>query len=1222
LYLKRIELLGFKSFATKTILELERGITGIVGPNGSGKSNVADAVRWALGEQSLRAIRSRKSDEVIFAGNARRPAVGMAEVTLVFDNSDGDLPLSFTEVSITRRQYRSGDGEYLINKARARLRDIVELLTHARLGPDSYAMVGQGAVDEVLLQRPEDRRMLIEAASDISRYQMKLKESLDKLREMEGNIQRVEDIRSEITPQINRLRQQAHRAQRYEQVARKLKEMTGWRYLLQIRAARERALEEMEREKVKSEASIGAAQAQESSYHRVAELRGRLREEETALEAAREHLNGLKLARATAEREAALLREREAAYKRQLKEGEEELARVQKERGELRAQIEKLENSRSEVAARLARLRAELSPVEKEWQRATSEQRLLQAQFDRIASERQGLKSRRSELQERRNALARELFRAEQLRKESLAAVSKATGQLEQLERELTSAQEGIDALRAELGGVEAGYKEAQAKLAALSRELEVARRAERKAWEEDKDLQNRLAILQSLKEQHRGLAEGARIVLQGGLGGIRGTLSSMVKVPEEYVPAVAAALSEAQGYVVFESPENGIEALELLSNRKAAATVTPLKLEEGVSFRDLVRDFRSGLEGLLEGVDFRGLASELVACPEEAQELSARYLGFTLVVGDLDGALELYRRTLRHCGAQWPFQVVTLDGRVLRARGDMVSTPTGGKDTSLLARENELQSLSQKANEARDRLQKAREAVAALETTHSQLSGQIRSDAATMSRLQGEIGKRTSAHAEIASRLGKVEASVEWHRSRIATAERDAAQAQNRLTKAEDELSALTTKELESDGRAEQLQDDLAAQRAEVAEIAGNMSKLQSEASTAQNQLREMDARIAAVSEGLQRADGSVRRQEERVSQLSNLLAQMAKEPKVSLPASLLKDLDDAEKVVAERSSLVTRLRGELASAETELAERTKALEVAREDLSNIRSKTQRVAVELASLVKEAARESGFQVEEVETDTPSAMVECAYGAVEKLRDILVDAPLDSFPDTLESVSQKVESLRKEVQSIGAINADAPEEYRQLSERYSFLAAQLDDLRRAERTLQKAIEELKEIMEQRFRESFDRVNTEFAHCFSTLFNGGSARLVLTQPDQPLQGGVEILVNLPGKKSGSLLGLSGGERALTAIALLFALMRVNPSPFCMLDEVDAALDESNVRRFCALVGDLTSSTQFLIITHNRASMEIASALYGVSMNSDSTSRVMSLKLAGKETAERL
>jgi len=1216
LHLKRVELLGFKSFASKTVVELERGITGIVGPNGSGKSNVADALRWAMGEQSLRAVRSRKSDEVIFAGNARKAAVGMAEVTLVFDNSQGSLPLSFSEVSITRRQYRSGEGEYLINRSRARLRDVVELLTHARLGPDGYALVGQGAVDEVLLQRPEERRLLLEAAADISRYQMKTKESLDKLGETERNIRRVEDIRGEIGPQLNKLRVQASRAQRYDQVVRRLKEMTQWRYLLLIRDARGRAVEELEREKGRTQAASEAGHAYEEAQGRLVELRERLREGEAALEAARERLSGLRLARATAEREAALLREREAAYRSQLKEAGEELARARRERAELQAETDKLDAVRAELVQKSAGIREEMGPVEKDWQTANSEQRLLQAQLDRVSSENQGLGSRRSELQARRGSLARDLQRAEGVRRESLQASEGSTARLAQLEGQIMAAQGEVDRLRVELSELEARHKAGQGRLGALSAELQTARQAERKAWEDDRNLQSRLVALRSLKDDYRGVAEGAKAVLKSGVPGIRGTLASMIQVPKEYVPAVASALAEAQGFVVSESLETGVGALGFLTDRKAGGTITPLCLEQG--FSGSAVEFRSGLDVLLSGIAFRGLASELVSPQEEAADLCVRYLGFTLVVEGMADALEARARLAHRLGGRWPFQIVTMDGRLVRARGDLVSGHGEGKDAGLLARENELATLAKQADEAQSRLRQAKDVVTSLEASHADLTKQAQADASTLSRLQGEINKRSLARAELASQLGKLEASIEWHRSRGVTAEREVVQARDKLAKLDQELADFGKRESEVRARLEQLRDDMADQQAGVAEVSGRLSKLQSELSATHNRLRELDARTSALTEGVQRAQSRLERQQERVSQLEQVLAQLQSGPKVELPSTLLKDLEESERTVREGSGSVARGREGLASAEAELSRQARVLELAREELANVRSKSQRASVELAALVREAARESGMELEEPELDTPAATIEYACGLADRLRDVLAEVPADSFPEGLAVVSQKVESLRRDLHSMGTINAEAPEEYRQLSERNSFLTTQLEDLQKGEHTLRKAIEELKGVMEARFRENFERVNGEFAHCFSTLFGGGSARLALTQPDQPLAGGVEILVNLPGKKSGSLLGLSGGERALTAIALLFALMRVNPSPFCLLDEVDAALDESNVKRFCSLVQELTDTTQFLVITHNRTTMEMARALHGVSMNPDSTSRIVSLRLASRES----
>ena len=1220
MHLKRLELLGFKSFASKTVLELDRGITAVVGPNGSGKSNLVDAIRWALGEQSLRAVRSRKSEEVIFAGNVRRPAVGMAEVTLVFDNSDGTMPVPFAEVSIARRQYRSGEGEYLINRTRARLKDVVELLTHASLGPDSYAVVGQGAVDEVLLQRPEERRSLVEAAADISRYQLKLKESLDRLGETESNTQRVEDIRGEISPRLAKLRTQAHRAQRYEQLSQRVREMLQWRYLLEIRHAREVAAGNLEREGSRSTRLAEVSRAQEVARQRVSGLRNRLREEETSLEAARERLNALRLARAKSERESALLQERETAYRRQVGESEEELSRARKERVELEAEVAKLEAQRAELAARESKARAESTPVEAERQKAASELRFLQSQLDRVSSDRQTAVSRKSELQERRNHLERELRKAEAVRGESLKAAQEATERLAGLEEQVASAQAGVKRLRAELAEVEARRQEAQSRQKSLATQLEAARKEERQAWERDNDLGNRLSMLQSLREEHRGIPSGAKELLEAKLPGIRGTLATMMRVPAEYVTAVGAALGGAQGYVVSDGFREGLEALQFLAKRKGRATIAPLRLEKRDSPEKLVAEFRSRLKELAEGITFHGLAADLVSCPEEARELAARYLGLSLVVEGMSDALELYQRLANLSDGRIPFQVVTRDGRLLRARGDLASSQNGEKDGGLLARETELSSLSESAEKARARLAEAKGRVAQLETAQAELSREGNATTAEASKLQKEIEKQSAAVAELSSQLAKQEAAIEWHRSRAAAAEQETAQSRQRLAKTEEEQTAAATRESEVQARTDQLREDLTAQQSLVGEINGRLSRFQSELSAAQSRLRELDARRSALSEALKRAEERVRRQEERASQLSGALTQLSEGPEISFPASMMEELETTEKLVAGQSTQVAQLRESSNAAEAELASLSDDLEAAREELADLRSRGQRGSVELLALIREAAHDSGLEMvqEAGESDTTlEGLLGMADQMVEFLSGSLAEMPVDGFPETLAAATQKVEVLRRELQSLGTINAEAPEEYRLLSERHAFLTTQLEDLTQAGRTLRKAIEELREVMGNRFQETFELVNDEFSRCFSILFGGGSARLALTQPDQPLEGGVEVMATPPGKKGGSLLGLSGGERALTAVALLFALMKVNPSPFCLLDEVDAALDESNVKRFCDMIQSLTESSQFLMITHNRTSMEAASVLYGVSMAADSTSRVMSLRLDAGE-----
>ena len=1264
MHLKRIELLGFKSFASKTVLELDRGMTAVVGPNGSGKSNLVDAIRWALGEQSPRAIRSRKSEDVIFAGSTRRSPVGMAEVTLVFDNSDGELPLSFVELSITRRQYRSGEGEYLINRSRARLKDVVELLSHASLGPDGYSVVSQGAVDEVLLQRPEERRAMLETAADISRHQVKLKESLDRLSETEANIRRVEDIREEIAPRLNRLRTQANRARRYEDLLARLKTVQRCQYLLQLREAREMATAHQEMVRQRERIVADAVMAHASAQQQLLSLRERLREEESGLDMARERQASLRLARAQAERELALARERETALRHQLKESEDDLTRARGELRELQEEMESLSAARAGLSEQETNARSKVAPVEAEWRQASSEQRLLQAQLERLLGEQQAAARRRSELNERRASLVREARRAEEAGAEGTRAADEAASRLAELERQLSASQGEIERLRSRVAELEAAHRESQKRLRELEQETEAARRKEREAWEQDHDLRNRLSLLRSLKEEHRGVPPGARAILDAKLPGIRGPLASMIQVPGPYVAAVAAALGGAQGYVVSDGFHDGLEALRFLAKRPGRVTIAPLRLEKKEPPRVLVEEFRSRLEGLLEGIGFRGLAADLVSCPAEARDLCDRYLGLSLVVDSMADAVELYHRLSNLMDGRLPFQIVTLDGRLVRARGDLASTQSGEKDGGLLAREAELLSLDEAARRAEARLKEVRAGVASLEASMADLSRQAAATSAEASRIQQEIGKRGAAHAELASRVAKLEAAIEWHRSRAATAVREGAQARAALATVDRELASASAREMAARDRVAQLRDDLAAQQSVLAEVASVRSRLQLDLSRVQSRLREEDARIATLSEAIQRTVARVRRQEERVSQLSGQLTELCQNSRAALPGALEQELDDVEKLISEASPRVAELRERVAAEEARVASLSGALESAREELAEARGRSQRSAVELEALLREVVREldledgtdlaphspslmrkgetfsplpkgegqgEGWSGEPHETSVSDARIEgsnrlSAPSATEALTSLeraaqvvvalescLEEIPAKDLPATAMGASERVRALQRELHALGTVNAEAPEEYRLTSERYAFLTEQLDDLRNAERTLRKAIDDLREVMEARFQETFERVNAEFVRCFSILFGGGSARLALTKPEEPLDGGVEVLAAPPGRRGGALLSLSGGERALTAVALLFALMRVSPSPFCVLDEVDAALDESNVQRFCQMVLDLTDKTQFLLITHNRTSMEMAGALYGVSMSPDLTSRVVSLKL---------
>lgn len=1185
MHLRRLELYGFKSFADRTELEFKPGITAVVGPNGSGKSNISDAILWALGEQNVRHLRGEGAQDVIFAGTDRRRPLGMAEVTLYLDNSSGVLPLDFTEVTVTRRVYRSGESEFFINRTPCRLRDIYELFLDTGVGRDAYSIIGQNQIDAVLSARGEERRQLFEEAAGVKKYRHRRREAERKLDATRQNLTRVADIIAEVQSQIEPMAQQAEVARQYNALSARLRELELSLLAAEVRRYRAE-LQRLTDEKLAVERQVreldGRTARMEADEQRLklslAELERSSDEHRAASERAREDL--LK-----AEARLALLRQQTEAARSERERIREDLERLEERLCVLRQEAEQTHGDLLRERDQLAQYEEAVRAADPELQAAerglVEAQAVLDAARQRVsrASEKRAGLAQQVKALEQRAADREEQARRESERRKALeaelAAAQAEEGRLSE-ERELC--REALQRLEAELSHSEELLQQAVQKLSeAQRREQELQQTAVRRA--------SRLRSLREMHENLEGTYRGVRAVLQaakaGVLGGGEGRLryrlvADLLGVPEQYRTAIEVALGSHVQDIVTPSDRDAQAAIALLKQRNLGrATFLPLDLLKP----DKVRPVRQ--PGVV------GVASDLVYYPRDVSKAVEVLLGRVLVVDDLPTAVRLMRQ-----GTVSGVRMVTLDGELIAPSGSITGgsrEQTAGilsrkleidkleeevaQDAEALAREERL---VQDAREQRDSLQskvdglrsetaERRLALTRLETAAEHASAAVRRLQARVSELDADVGDRAEREKAL---LEQSRQELELAHAECAAAEADEAQARADLGAAQERVDAV---------------------RAAVSEL----------------MLKAVGARekVAALEQALRRARDAVASAEDERARLTQKLTQVehAIEHGRGDVEAAEQQVEVLRQSVAEAEEAVRAVRDERAALLEKLAQLSFQVKEASGERDGLMDALHRLEVREATVRSDLGHAENRLVQEYEVDPDEAVA--------------------STPPPERGAVTEANRLRAEIAAMGTVNLGAIEEHRRLVERLEFLTAQRRDLEDAEAGLRRVIADIDEATKETFYATYRKIEASFDVMFRRLFGGGRTQLVITDPDNLLETGIDIIVQPPGKKLQHLQLLSGGEKALTAVALLFALLDVKPSPFCLLDEVDAALDDANVERFAEVVKDFSARSQFIIITHNKATMSAADTLCGVTMEEPGVSKVISIRLEDYSAGEQ-
>lgn len=1221
MYLKRLELQGFKSFANKTSFEFGPGVTTIVGPNGVGKSNVSEAMRWVLGEPARRSLRVSRTEDIIFSGSARRGPAGLAEVSITLDNADGWLPLEFSEVVVTRRAFRSGENEYYINRSRVRHRDVQDLFLRAQVGQNSYAFMGQGLVEQVLSLRPEERRSLIEEAADVRLYRAKLDEARDRLAATRENLERVQLLVAEIRPRLNQLEKQAGRAALHARLSAELAQLLHVWYAHQWHEATQAVVEatrirdgrrrEFDEARLRVEDFEEGLQALRQAIER---LRADIQRRESAFRAAEDELRELERRIALHEERRRLLLTRRQELSADLDQIAAELAvastgdEAEREAtlaNALAAARERLDADRNRLAS-LEEERASLRRQEAETERLVARERSASDE----ARTRLGTLATESE------RIARELQERQAERRALLEALASWALAFKRLRDEATPLASGIEAGRLEREGLEARAARARA-------EVEAAEGDVRQLRARVESLEVRLEVLGRIEIKPPAPDAGIRTLLAAGglyhqddfsdetiIDGMVGLVGQIVKVQAGFERAIEAALAEHLYAIVVQRNADALAAIELLlSGDNGRATVIALDSFRPSPAMQIPRE-----RGIV------GVAAQFVRCEAPYRSLVDTLLGRTVIVESLAAGHSVLRRGLG-------VSVVTLDGVLVRPSGSL-SAGSSRAVTETFQRQRELDDIPRELARLRPQLLEReaalREAQRALQETEALLVDRVR----RLETLHLQQVDAEAALAECRSRLPE-------YRGRMRLVRGEAARLEAERATLDDRRAGLQRSAEEHEraaAAAAALLEELRARLAEVDRerepLAGRVTEAAAEAARLEGELRSVRQMRSSLESARRRLEAQ---REQKAQQIDRISAEL-----MAIDQRLATD----QRVRSDRSAEWEGLRQELEPARRELEQLDSRERSLGEELAQARATA--FAAERALL--DAENDVRVRFEEVETVRASLEAEGfvagddgdirraealerapdSLAAVEGVPAWLREDPEGDRADRLppirggaqvdaSQVRDRIADLRAQIRALGPVNEQAEVDYAESKERYDFFMGQMADLSSAEAQLREAIRELETVLRDRFRSTFKQVNKEFERFFVTFFGGGHANLTLTQAAGGELPGVEIQAQPPGKKITSLALMSGGERSLTAVALLFALLTAHPSPICVLDEVDAALDESNVGRFANELRRLAEKTQFIIITHNRRTIEIADAIYGVSMADDSVSRVLSLRL---------
>lgn len=1179
MYLKRIEIAGFKSFADRTKIEFEEGVTAVIGPNGSGKSNITEAIRWVLGEQSAKSLRGGKMPDIIFAGSESRKQLNIAEVTVVLDNTDNYLPLGFSEVSVTRRYRRTGESDFFINKKACRLKDIQDLFMDSGLGKESFSIISQGKVEAIFASKPEDRRGIFEEAAGVLKYKQRKRKAEQKLFETEDNLSRVQDIIYELEDQLTPLAAQSEAAKEFLALKKELTATDVSLTVAKIKQTRdswESAKTDFEELSKTVEEKSRFIQQTEQQLGTLREKRGSLDEQ---LETGQQQLLHLSEALKQAEGQKALLSERSKNTQKTSAEYRETLNEQRKKKADAQANLQ-------EVQTQQADKQTEKIALEEKIQQLTNEAEKYKKSPKELLEDLRGtyveLMQESANVSNELKYLERQYTQETAKNHQSVTRFEALRDQLEELTEQQSAAQMKTKTLEAQLTEEQENYRRLAEEKNAVQQQLQKEQQLMYDMMSQVQQARARQKSLQEIQENYSGFYQGVRSVLQHKeqLSGIVGAVAELIEVPEKYTLAIETALGASAQHIIVENEKDARQGITFLKKQRSGrgtflplTTIKPRSL--GAHHYQAIKD----VDGFL------GVASELVSFSENVAPVMQNLLGAIVIARDLDSA-NLLARQLRY-----QVRVVSLDGDVMNAGGSMTGGATKqGNRGNLFNQGHELAEWTKRYEEINQALQ-------AKEAFVRDLQAKVADQTESLETLRTQGEQTRLAYQEAQSSEERVATELTRLQKEQSLFSYEAKELESFLNDYQVQKETLEFKQVELKTQQDKINQ-------EIQQLNEESDQLEEKRAGINAELSRLQADYAVLDERLLYLERQALGFEEQINELTNQI--------VNLENQLLALSSDSSDHEESEESLTQRLT-ELATAREHLQEQ---LAVWKEMRQSLQQQVDQADSELTEANREQkqllARQSQADVQknryELKLDNALAYLQEEYSLTFEGAEAQADPEID------QQVAQtEVSRLKQAIEKLGPVNLNAIEQYQQVEERYDFLTTQRDDLLSAKEQLFETMDEMDDEVKTRFFTTFQAIREKFNVVFPNMFGGGRAELVLTDPDDLLNTGIEIEAQPPGKKLQSLSLLSGGERALTAIALLFSLIQVRPVPFCVLDEVEAALDEANVARFGRYLSAFQNDTQFIVVTHRKGTMEAADVLYGVTMQESGVSKIISVRL---------
>lgn len=1182
MYLKRLELQGFKSFADKTVLEFKEGITSVIGPNGSGKSNISDAIRWVLGEQSIKSLRGAKSEDIIFAGTQARKSLGFAEVSMVIDNTDGKLPIEYAEVTVTRKIYRSGETGYFINKTPCRLKDILELFMDTGIGKDGYSIIGQGKIDEILSNKSEDRRRIFEEAAGIVKYRTRKAESEKKLEQTKLNLLRINDILSEIEANIEPLKLQSDKAKQFLDLREELKNIEVGLFLYNIENYKEKLSQVTKDEEIMQ----SQKQDEDEKMSKLQEAKEELKQEIDSITINIEELQNIGF------------------------ESTNKIEKINSEIGISNERIqnntlnkERLEKEIEEIKNKIAELEEEITQKKTKKENLFLNKEKFQKELDEKQKELDELTKKLSDKELEIEGKKQIAQQNTDMRYECLETISNQDVLIENLDKrqksvkqELTTVISELDEARDNKQEMGKGFHEIESKKEKMEQTLKEKADLKLKCMNKVKEFDDsinsltydlrmkdsRLKFLIETEKEKEGYTKSVKALLndceKNSLlqKGTEGILANLISVKKEYETAIEMCLGQTLQNVVTETEEDAKKLVEhLRKNNLGRASFLPISSIRG---KKLDRMIKNNLEGII------GIASDLVKCDKKYEQIVLNLLGRTVVVENMDSAIALSKMN------SYSFRVVTLQGDIISPSGAITGGSVQTKTVNILGRSREIEELENNIKELENKIKEESK-------KKEEYSVSITDVIEEVSRLEKEMQDTEVVYATEKQKMVSIEENInklEVRRDKLKEEnnqiDEQRVKANETKAKKQEEIQNLNNQIDELNSVIEEFAVNNKENQKYIDDLNFDITNLKISVSSFDESGTSIDEMLERIKLDIENNNSSIQNKNENIAQIfkeNETLENRITELNAQIE-QIKSDVENSSTKVDELKNKRVEKNSKLSETENEINNQFNTIEGLKEQIVKIDVKKTKLEQDLEQVVNSLWEEYEL--------TPNAVTEYKR------------------PDNIAQTQKEVNHIRNKIKDLGSINVDSIEEYKKTKERYDFMCEQRADLDETAGKLRNVISDMTDTMKKQFADKFRQINKNFNEVFVELFGGGKAELILEDENNILECGIDIQVQPTGKKLQNMMLLSGGEKAFTAIALLFAILKINPAPFCILDEIEAALDDVNVYRFAEYLKKFSKETQFLVITHRKGTMEAADTVYGVTMEENGISKLLSIKLA--------